>query len=128
MQNQGKSGFDVNTRSVIAMREICKGYTALKTLCGYMNISPPMTSKTFSDIQDNNVIPSYIKATEVNMKNAADELRSGKKDEIINTTISTDVSWQRRGFSSLNGLVTFLANDIGKCIDYRVKTENCHAC
>ena len=62
------------------------------------------------------------------MKNAADELRSGKKDEIINTTISTDGSWQRRGFSSLNGLVTVIANDIGKCIDYRVKTKNCHVC
>ena len=79
-------------------------------------------------IQDNNVIPSYIKTTEVNMKNSAIELRSGKKDEIINTTISTDGSWQRRGFSSLNGLVTVIANNIGKSIDYRVKTKNCHAC
>ena len=61
------------------------------------------------------------------MKSAADELRT-VKDEIINTTISTDGSWQRRGFSSLNGLVTVIANDIGKCIDYRVKTKNCHAC
>ena len=51
-----------------------------------------MNISHFSDIQDNNVIPSYIKATEVNMKNAADELRSGKKDKIINTTISTDGS------------------------------------
>ena len=127
-KTRGKSGFDINTRSVIAMREIGKGHTALKTLCGYMNISPPMTPKTFSDIQDNNVIPSYIKASEINMKSAADELRSGNKDEIINTIISTDGSWQRRGFSSLNGLVTVIANDIGKCIDYRVKTKNCHAC
>ena len=79
-----------------------------------------MTSKTFSDIQDNNVIPSHIKATEVNMKTAADELRSGKKDEIINTTISTDGSWQRRGFSSLNGVVTVIANDIGKCINEKL--------
>ena len=47
------------------------------------------------------------------MKTAADELRSGKKDEIIKTTISTDASWQRRGFSSLNGLVTVIAIDIG---------------
>ena len=67
-KTRGKSVFDVNTRSDIAMKEIGEGYTALKTLCGYTNISPPMTSKTFSDIQDNNVIPSYIKATEVNMK------------------------------------------------------------
>ena len=55
-KTRGKRRFDVNTRSVITMREIVKGYTILITLCGYMNISPPMTSKTFSDIQDNNVI------------------------------------------------------------------------
>ena len=116
---KGRSGFDINTRSIIAMREIGKGHTALKTLCGYMNISPPMTPKTFCDIQDY-VISSYIKASEVNMKSAADELRT-VKDEIINTTISTDGSWQRRGFSSLNGLVTVIANNIGKC-------KNCHAC
>ena len=25
-------------------------------------------------------------------------------------------------------LVTVIANNIGTCIDYRVKTKNCHAC
>ena len=61
------------------------------------------------------------------MKSAADQLRT-VKDEIINTTISTDGSWQRRGFSSLNGVVTVntFPNIIGN--NYRVKTKNSHAC
>ena len=43
--------------------------------------------------------------------------------EVVNIMISADGTWQRRGFSSLNGVVTIIANNIGKCIDYRVKTK-----
>ena len=41
------------------------------------------------------------------MKNAAAELQDGT-DEIVNTAISIDGTWQRRGFSSLNGVVTVI--------------------
>ena len=125
-ESRGRSSFDINTRIIIAFREIGKGFTAIKTFCGFMNIPPPMTQKSFADIQDNNII-SYKQAAEDNMKNAAAELQDGT-DEIINTAISTDGTWQRRGFSSLNGVVTVINNSTGKCIDYRVKTKNCHAC
>ena len=123
-ENRGGSGFDINTRIIIAFREIGKGFTALKSFCGFMNIPPPMTQQSFGDIQDNNVISSYKQAAEDNMKNAAAELQHGT-DEIVNTAIST---WQRRGFSSLNGVVTIIDNSNGRCIDYRLKTKNCHAC
>ena len=42
-KTKGKSGFDVNTRSVIAMREIGKGYTALKTLWVYEHFTTDVT-------------------------------------------------------------------------------------
>ena len=32
------------------------------------------------------------------------------------------------GSDALNGVVTIIDNSNGKCIDYRVKTKNCHAC
>ena len=54
----GRSGFDINTRIIIAFREIGKGFTALLSFCGFMNIPPPMTQKSFGDIQDYNVISS----------------------------------------------------------------------
>ena len=41
----GRHAFDINIRSVIAMREIGRGYTALQTLCGVLNIPSPMTKK-----------------------------------------------------------------------------------
>ena len=68
----------------------------------------------------------HKQVAEDNMKNAAAELQHGT-DEIVNTAISTDGTWQRRGFSSLDG-VTIIDNSNGKCMDYRVKTKNCHAC
>ena len=132
----GKKPFDVNIRSVIAMREIGKGHTALKTFCGLMNIPAPMTQKTYLETQKH-VSSKYIEAAEVNMKSAADEVRKKvididepgvAEDEIGNITISTDGTWQRRGFSSRNGVVTIIANATGKCIDYRVKTKACKAC
>ena len=68
------------------------------------------------------------------MKSAADEVRKVDDgqgvtaDEVVNTIISTDGTWQRRGFSSRNGVVTIIGNSTGKCIDYRVKTKDCKAC
>lgn len=62
---------------------------------------------------------------------AANEVRQAAgvvNDEIVNTMISADGTWKRRGFSSINGVVTTIANNIGKCIDYRVKTKNCNSC
>ena len=129
----GRNPYDINIRSVIAMREVGRGHTALKTLCGLMNIPAPMTQKTFLETQ-RNVSLKYIKSAEANMKSAADEVRKmdgGPEvaaDEIVNTTISTDGTWQKRGFSSRNGVVTIVANHTGKCIDYRVKTKDCKAC
>ena len=32
------------------------------------------------------------------------------------------------GFSSVNGVVTVIASDIGKCVDYRVKSKQCASC
>ena len=115
------------------IREIGRGHTALQNLCGFMNIPAPMTQKTFLETQTN-VSSQYIKVAEANMKSAADEVRKvdgGQgvtADEVVNTIISTDGTWQRRGFSSRNVVVTIIGNSTGKCIDYRVKTKDCKAC
>ena len=42
--------------------------------------------------------------------------------------MSCDGSWQKRGHSSLNGVVTVISSDSGKCLDYRVMTKTCKAC
>ena len=46
-KSPGRHAFDINIRLVIVMREIGRGYTALQTLCGFLNIPPPMTKRRF---------------------------------------------------------------------------------
>ena len=63
------------------------------------------------------------------MTDAADELQENKDEQgISDVTVSCDGSWQKRGHSSLNGVVTVLSSDSGKCFDYRVMTKTCKAC
>ena len=59
ISKQGNNAFDINTRSVIAMREVGKGFTALKT---------------FSNIQES-IGSCYVKFAKANMKAAADDVR-----------------------------------------------------
>ena len=63
------------------------------------------------------------------MTDAADELQE-KKDEqgISDVAVCCDGSWQKWGHSSLNGMVTVMSSDSGKCLDYCVMTKTCRAC
>ena len=75
------------------------------------------------------------------MQNAADEFRfkqqhnrnvemvdNNFENVIANITVSGDGSWQKRGFSSLNWVVTLIACGSGKCVDYRVLAKPCSSC
>ena len=62
------------------MREIGRGYTALQTLCGFLNIPPPMTKKKFLETQSS-VESAYIKVAEANMNAAATEVRKVDGDK-----------------------------------------------
>ena len=65
------------------------------------------------------------------MFKAADEIRREKLEgayDVDNIDISADGAWQRRGFASLNGVVTIIGVDIAKCIDYEVLTKVRKAC
>ena len=52
----------------------------------------------------------------------------GQKNEVADIVVFCDGTWQRRGFSSLNGVMTVIASDTGKCVDYRVKSKQCASC
>ena len=66
------------------------------------------------------------------MNNAAHELLINEKgseyvteNNILDITVSGDGSWQKRGHSSLNDVVTLVASDTGKYVDYRVLSKHC---
>jgi hypothetical protein len=47
---------------------------------------------------------------------------------IAHRGVSSDGTWQRRGYSSMNGCVTTISMDTGRCIDVEVLSKVCHAC
>ena len=121
----GKVPYDVNLRTVVAFREI-----AIETFCGFMNMPPPMISKTYQETMEC-VHPFYIEAA--TMKAASDEIREEllgdnfDEDTVVDVDISADGSWQKRSFSSLNGFTTIISLLTGKCLSYDAMAKKCKA-
>ena len=61
------------------------------------------------------------------MRNAAKEVQDETKD-ITDVAVSVDRSWQERGFSSLNGVVTAISIKSGKVLDTEILNRNCKSC
>ena len=102
-----------------------RSYTALKKLCGFLNLPEPPHATTVSDIQKKTV-DAYNNVASQSMISAANEIE-GTRDEngICDITFSCDGTWQKRGYDSLNRIVTVISVDPGKCIDYQIRTKNC---
>ena len=83
-----------------------------------------------------NIASVYEDVADDSMQSASDELPNmannefckKKKNEVEDVVVSCDGTWQRRGFSSLNAVVTVLASDTGKWVDYWVKSKQCASC
>ena len=56
------------------------------------------------------------------------ELRGDRNDEeTCGIAVSRDGTWQSRGYSSLNGVLTIISVDTGKVIGYEVMPKNVHS-
>jgi len=122
--------FDINRRLVYAMRSIGQGHASIKRFCTHMNMPPPLHFKAYraSNIALSRAAKSVATTT---MKEAADELHQNKgqpDNQITQCSVSCDGTWQRRGYSSLNGCVTTLSIETGKCLDVEILTKVCHGC
>ena len=122
-----KQSFDVNTRLIYSMRSIGQGYASIEKFTTLMNMPKPMTQNSF-----NKSVKSILKATstvaEETMKEAADELKNDSEETVVDVSVSADGSWQRRGYSSLNGTYTTISLKTGKVLDCEVMSRHCKAC
>ncbi|GFU71493.1 uncharacterized protein TNCV_1672891 [Trichonephila clavipes] len=64
------------------------------------------------------------------MQKAASELLvlHPTKNKIVECGISVDGTWQRRGYSSMNGCVAALSVDTGKVVDIEIMSSYCPTC
>ena len=122
----GMKFFDVNIRMVCGMRALGGGYAALQKLCGYLNMQEPMTENNFDKLS-NTIKTATKEIADMSMRNAAKEIQDETKD-ITDVAVSVDGSWQKRGFSSLNGVVTAISIKSGKVLDTEILNRNCKSC
>ena len=127
----GNSRHGINIRSVIAFREIGLGISAMEVFCSHMNFPPSMRNVTYSEIIQQ-VQTAYVSTAKDSMNNAASEARlkinPAEPHSVVDIDASFDGSWQRRGYASLNGVVTGIERVNDKCIDVEVKTKVCKSC
>eukprot|EP00112_Aurelia_sp_Birch-Aquarium-sp1_P003132 Seg1349.9 transcript_id=Seg1349.9/GoldUCD/mRNA.D3Y31 product="hypothetical protein" protein_id=Seg1349.9/GoldUCD/D3Y31 len=129
-KGRGRSFHEINLRAGVAFREIGKGHQGLENFSRIMNMHG-IASNAFSNIQEE-MFQAYEKVAKASMARKAAEVR-GKEDVKLDSDpsislceVSLEESWQKRGHSSLNGLVTTICD--GTCIDRHVMTKYCKGC
>ncbi|GFY34748.1 uncharacterized protein TNCV_844471 [Trichonephila clavipes] len=84
-------------------------------------------SKTAYTNHENKLMSVISEVSELSMQKAASELLvlHPTKNKIVECGISVDGTWQRRGYSSMNGCVAALSVDTGKVVDIEIMSSYC---
>ena len=95
-----------------------------------MDMPRPMTKNNYNKIASN-----FAKVTETvaneTMEEAIGDIKeqnNESRDSMTDVAISQDGTWQRRGYSSMNGCVTAIAMDNGKVVDVEPMSRFCRGC
>ena len=129
-RKRGQKNFEVNVRMVVAFREIGKGHSSMLAFTQAMNMPPPIAVKSYNNI-NKLLLESYQAVSQESQKIAANETRQALDcvdENPAECQVSVDGTWQKRGFSSLNGAVTIMSKDSSKCIDTVVMSKSCKGC
>lgn len=126
----GARSLAVNRRTVLANKCVGGSYTSLETLFVLLDLPPPVSQHAY---QQHMKIVAMEAQAEVNesMRRAREELRDhydAPPGQTIDILVSCDGTWQKRGFSSLFGVVFIIAYETGKVIDYAVLSKHCSGC
>ena len=133
ISSRGKS-YDVNKRVVYHSLESGTGYEGLVSFCAIMGM--PCLSRNAYYKQVNSilsVIDSYTKeellsAGQRLRKVILDENQDSNCDDTIDTAVSFDGTWAKRGFTSLTGVFFAISVDTGEVLDYTVLSKACQKC
>ena len=112
------------------MRSFDCGLAAAKLFFRLINM--PQPSRQTPNALDNKALLKATKAVSVEtMTSAAEEIHSLKhafQDGLVKCNACCDGTWQRRGFSSLNGCVTAISLETRKILDVVPLSKVCKKC
>ena len=123
-------GFEINKRMVYGARSCGIGYCGLEKLHAILNLPPPLSRSNY-DTTASSILVSVRDVANESMIAAANEISQlkGKNDDgIANCAVSCDGTWQRRGYSSLNGAYVAISMDMGKILDVEPMVRYCKIC
>ncbi|GFW65509.1 uncharacterized protein TNCV_1776531 [Trichonephila clavipes] len=99
----------------------CKGFAGAFKLCSTLNLH--RLTKTDYKNQDAKLLKVVQEVAEKSMIKAASEIVEKKQNlssDIVKCGISVDGTWQRRGYTSMNGCAAAISVDTGKVLDIEV--------
>ncbi|GFV33782.1 uncharacterized protein TNCV_4568971 [Trichonephila clavipes] len=111
------------------MRQIGKGFAGAFKLFSSLNL--PRLTKTAYKNQDAKLLKVVQEVAEESMIKAATEIVDKKQNlssDIVKCGISVDSTWQRRGYTSMNGCVAAISVYTGKVLDIEVISSYCPTC
>ncbi|GFT22379.1 uncharacterized protein TNCV_3273591 [Trichonephila clavipes] len=114
----------INSSIVVGLRIIGKGFSAGKKLCAFLGL--PFLSKLAFRNQERKLLKATESVAQENINAALGEIKGS--NSFTKCGISIAGTWQRRGYSSLNGCVSAISVDTGKILDIEVMTQYCHIC
>ena len=122
---RGSKNFDINMRSVYAMRTSGLGHSALEKFCGMVNMPQPVAKPSCTAVTIKLKKAAQITA-EKSMSVAAND--ATEKEGTTDISVSVDGTWQRRGYASLNGVVAAISTANSKVVDVETVSWCCKAC
>ena len=122
--------WDINRRAVFGMRWIGCGRQGLVKFCAAVNMPSPMTHSAF-DGHVNALRTATVEVARQSMAAAAEAVHrqvDAELDTTVDTAVTFDGTWMRRGHTSLYGVFTVMSWDIGKVLDLHVASKYCQQC
>ena len=127
--------FDINTRAVLAFRGIGCGYCAIKKWRGVLNMPYSMSQNGYTKCQEKieeGSIKTFLSIVTISREKitAAYEEIGVHPDEqgICDIAVPYDGSWQKRGYSSHNGMASVVDLLTGVPIYFEVLSNFCFKC
>lgn len=127
--------YDVNRRVVQTFNSLGKGHRGLEPFSMSMNMKPMSCNAYYQHMRQ--MEKQYIKTTNESLEKARTAVRKAYSfinntdlDDhgTINISVSFDGSWQKRGFTSKNGVGCCIDVITGLVVDYEVLSKYCRVC
>ena len=132
---KSKDSFDINVRSILAFRGIGCGYESMQQWLALMNMpySPSLNAyhKNLQKIELGALkcFETISERTHAVIREAYEKVGVlPDKEGILDLAVSFDGSWQKRGFSSHNGMASVIDLITGYPIDFEVLSNYCSKC